>query len=87
VKKVELSVNGVTVPVALANGVWTASNITLRQGKNTITVTATDIAGNTQARTVTVTYEKAKPQPGFELLLLAGALAAAAVVLGRGRKD
>jgi len=85
VKKVELTVNGATVPAAFANGVWTATNITLKEGKNTIVVSATDIADNTQAKTVTVTYEKAKAQPGFEALFLVAAVVVGLVILKRRR--
>ena len=35
---------------------WTISGIQLTEGQNLITVTATDIAGNTATDTITVTY-------------------------------
>ena len=35
---------------------WSVSNITLREGNNTITVTARDAAGNTSTDTITITY-------------------------------
>ena len=80
---VQLEVNGARVPVNYSAGFWSATNIRLKEGRNTITATATDYAGNTQTASVSVTYEKPKPQPGFEGLLLLAVLAIAAVLLAR----
>lgn len=79
----KLKVNGEDVPVTGMAG-WMA-NITLWEGKNTIVATATDLANNTQSVTITVTYEKAKPQPGFEVILLIIALAVGLVLLAKRR--
>jgi hypothetical protein len=86
VKKLTLKVNDVEVTVTYAGGLWTATNVTLQEGKNTIVVTATDSSGNVQTATFTVTYEKAKAQPGFELLLLVMAVGIGLATLGRRRK-
>ena len=40
---------------------WTVSNIGLAQGTNAISVTATDGAGNTSVKTLTVTYDPVPP--------------------------
>jgi hypothetical protein len=82
---VELKVNGVSVPVNYAAGIWTATNIKLKEGKNTLVVTATDYAGNTQTSSVSVTYEKPKPQPGFGAVVLVCAIAVMMAILS-GRK-
>ena len=42
--------------VAMGTTGWTISGITLQEGNNTITVTATDAAGNSHSVTITVTY-------------------------------
>ena len=84
---VELTVNGVRVPVVYSAGLWSATNIRLKEGRNTLAAMATDYAGNTQTTSVTVTYEKPKPQPGFEGILLVGAMAALLVIFSsRGRR-
>ena len=80
---VELKVNGISVPVNYTSGIWTATDIKLREGKNTLAVTATDYAGNTKAVSVSVIYEKPKPQPGFEAPVLLAVLSIAAVLLAR----
>jgi hypothetical protein len=82
---VELKVNGVSVPVSYESGIWTATNIKLKDGRNTFLVTASDYAGNTQTTSVSVTYEKPKPQPGFEATVLFAVLAIAAVLLAKKR--
>lgn len=86
VKKVTLKVNGADVPVTFAAGVWTATNVSLKEGKNTLVVSATDGSGNVQEAKFTVTYEKPKSQPGFEAAVLAAALLAGLVLLGRRRR-
>jgi hypothetical protein len=85
IRNVELHVNGVNVLVTYANGFWSATNINLKEGKNTITATATDHAQNVQVVSITVTYEKVKPQPGFEGLLLGAAVAVGLAMLARKR--
>lgn len=79
----KLKVNGEDVPVTGTAG-WMA-NITLWEGKNTILATATDVANNTQSATITVTYEKAKSQPGFGAFLLVTALAVGLALLAKKR--
>jgi hypothetical protein len=86
VTKVELKVSGVTVPNTFLAGAWVATNVSLKEGKNTIVVTATDAAGNPGTQTITVTYEKPKPSPGFEVLFLAAAIVAGLVLVARRRK-
>jgi hypothetical protein len=80
---IEVTVNGVAVTVTGLN-IWYV-NITLKEGKNNITVTATDGAGLKTSQTLSVTYTKPKPQPGFELVFLIGAVAIGLVMLGRKR--
>ncbi|MBM4248103.1 MAG: hypothetical protein FJ149_01435 [Euryarchaeota archaeon] len=86
VVKVEVSLDGATVPTTFLLGAWVATNVSLKEGKNTIVVTATDAAGNTGTQTMTVTYEKPKPQPGFEPLLLVAAIGAGFALVARRRK-
>jgi hypothetical protein len=86
VKALTLKVNDADVAVTFAGGVWTATNVTLHEGKNTILVTATDSSGNVQTATYTITYEKPKSQPGFELPLMVLAVAIGLLGLGRRRK-
>ena len=86
VTKLELKVNGVTVQTTFVLGLWMTTNVSLKEGKNTIVVTATDAAGNSQSQTVTVTYEKAKPQPGFEAMFLVAAIVVGFVLVARRRK-
>jgi len=66
-----VTVNGVNV--AVTNNIFTAFDILLIQGANTITATATDKANLTSSDTVNITYTpKAKrkafifPEPGFD---------------------
>ena len=80
---VQLEVNGVRVPVSYSAGFWSATNVKLKEGKNTLTATATDYAGNTQTASVSVTYEKPKPQPGFEAPAMLAVLALVAIFLAR----
>ena len=53
-KQVTVTVNGIAATVS--NRTFSAANIPLVQGMNTITVTATDPAGNTSQAQVTVNY-------------------------------
>jgi len=80
---IEVTVNGVAVTVTGLN-IWYV-NITLKEGKNNITVSATDSAGLKTSQTISVTYTKPKPQPGFELVFLIGAVAIGLALLGRKR--
>ena len=79
-----LKVNGEDVLVSGSSS-WTA-DVTLKEGKNGITVTAMDKAGLTTSTSIIVTYEKPKPQPGFEGLLIPAALAATMLALMMRRK-
>ena len=85
VARVQLTVNGVAVTVNGLNA-WSA-NVTLKEGKNTINVTATDSAGQTSVKSITVTYAKPKPQPGFEVAILVGAILAGLLVVGRSKRS
>ena len=58
-QQVTVTVNGITATVS--NRTFSAANVPLVQGKNVITVTATDPAGNTSQSQVTVTYTGAIP--------------------------
>ena len=71
------------MPVSYSAGFWSATNVKLKEGKNTLTATATDYAGNTQTASVSVTYEKPKPQPGFEAPAMLAVLALVAIFLAR----
>ncbi|MCF6147594.1 MAG: hypothetical protein E3K37_02940 [Candidatus Kuenenia sp.] len=42
---------------------WSVSNINLSEGSNSITITATDNAGNTATDSITVTYSEPQPTP------------------------
>lgn len=53
--KASVDANG--VKAAVSNGVFSASNVPLSEGKNTVTVTAADLAGNTSKEIVTVIYK------------------------------
>ncbi|MFH1248478.1 MAG: Ig-like domain-containing protein [Candidatus Omnitrophota bacterium] len=57
-----VTVNGIQAQVS--NGTFTASGIILNVGQNTITATATDLAGNSSQDSITVTY-----QPSTTLLI------------------
>lgn len=50
-----VTVNG--NPASVSSGFFSCSGITLTQGRNTIAVTATDLAGNTSSVSITVTYQ------------------------------
>ena len=50
-----VTVNG--SPASVSNSAFTANNLTLIQGQNTITAAATDLAGNTSSASITVTYQ------------------------------
>jgi uncharacterized Zn-binding protein involved in type VI secretion len=58
-----VSVNGVAA--AVAGGSFTAHGILLREGQNTITVTATDVYGDVGAASETVTLNTTPPQLGI----------------------
>ena len=79
----KVTVNGEQASVA-ANGSFSAV-VSLKSGKNTITVQATDGAGNADSKTVLVTFNKSKGTPGM-LLPVAIAALGLAIVLGRRRK-
>ena len=82
--RVEYSVNGGAWYVTTGSGQWSA-DVPLKQGKNTIVVRATDMAGNTVEKTINVEYKKASPGfiPGFESFLLIGAVMVGILVLSR----
>ncbi|MEM2868878.1 MAG: Ig-like domain-containing protein [Thermoplasmata archaeon] len=82
---VEVFVNGVkATQVRSFMGVF-MGNVTLKEGKNNITVVARDAAGNEATKSVTVTYEKPSSQPGFGALLLLVAVGAGLALLRRRR--
>jgi len=82
--RVEYSVNGGAWFVTTGTGQWSA-DVPLKQGKNTIVVRATDTAGNTVEKTINVEYKKASPGfiPGFESVLLIGAVMVGTLALSR----
>jgi len=59
----DVKINGVNVPVSVDGSF--SKEITLVKGENTIAVTATDLAGNMNTQTITVTKEAEKEQKGF----------------------
>ncbi|MGQ9583403.1 MAG: Ig-like domain-containing protein, partial [Thermoplasmatota archaeon] len=85
VEEVEVRVNGVKATSVLSVLGAFGGNVTLKEGKNTILITARDAAGNEATMSLTVTYEKPKPQPGFEALLLLVAVGAGAALLRKRR--
>lgn len=58
---VEFSVNGGSPQAALMSGTSFTADVSLAQGINTITITATDRAANTSTAKRTVTYDTTKP--------------------------
>jgi len=76
----KVSVNGESVSVS-ADGSFSA-DVPLKAGKNTITVQATDQAGNADSKTVTVTYNK--PAEGTGMLLPIVAIVVVAACAGAG---
>ena len=86
VAKIEMTVNGVAV-VVTGLSVWSA-NVTLKEGKNTINVTATDSSGLTSTvKSMTVTYTKPKKTPGFEATVLVGAVIVAMLLVSRRKRN
>jgi len=55
-KEVFIKINDLPV-VVNANGNW-ETNIKLKDGDNLIAITASDLAGNTESKTITVNYQK-----------------------------
>jgi hypothetical protein len=84
VARVQMTVNGVAVTVNGLNA-WSA-NVTLKEGKNIIIVTATDGSGLTSSKNITVTYTKPKQQPGFEGIVLVGAVIVGLLVMDRRKR-
>jgi hypothetical protein len=87
VDRVDLTVNGIKMTVT-GTTAW-KSRITLKEGKNTIVVTAYDGGGNSDTKTLTVTYNKTSPKPpipGFEVGFLLAAVLVGVALLGRKRR-
>lgn len=55
-KEVFIKINDIPIVVD-ANGNW-ETNIKLKDGDNLIAITASDLAGNTESKTITVNYQK-----------------------------
>jgi hypothetical protein len=83
--RVQMTLNGVAVTVNGLNA-WSA-NVTLKEGKNVINVTATDGAGLTTVKSITVTYTKPQSQPGFEVLILVCAIFAVLPLVRRRKSN
>ena len=83
-----MKINGVDVPVS-SDGSF-SKELTLAKGENTITITATDMAGNTKTETIIVTKTEKKQEkgfiPGFEAFLLLIVLTGCAGIGIRRRK-
>jgi hypothetical protein len=79
VRKVEVSLDGISWTAASGNGTWFA-NITLKEGKNTIRIRAVDASGNVGNATVTVTFKRGA-RPGLIPGMEAGATLAALLAL------
>jgi hypothetical protein len=86
ISRLELFVNGEPVNITLhPDGTWEAT-VNLKEGKNTIDLVAYDQAGNSVSKRSNINYNKPKPQPGFEALLLAFAATAALAFLWARRR-
>jgi len=86
ISRLELFVNGEPVNITLhPDGTWEAT-VNLKEGKNTIDLVAYDQAGNSVSKRSNINYNKPKPQPGFEALLLAFAAVAALAFLWARRR-
>jgi len=83
-----VKINGIGVSVSFDGSF--SKGITLAKGENIITITVTDIAGNTKTETVTITYQPKKQEkgfiPGFEVFILLVALGGCAILLKHRKK-
>jgi RHS repeat-associated protein len=66
----QVTVNGVASNLDAAAGTWSIANVALALGANTLTVSATDKAGNDVTRAVTVTRVQPPPPPDTTAPLL-----------------
>jgi hypothetical protein len=84
-RSLTLKLNGEDVPFSETGVPWSAE-VSLKEGKNELVVTAMDGAGLVTTVKSAVTYEKPRPQPGFDGLLLAAGVAVGLALLAKKKR-
>jgi len=86
IRTFDVTVNGIPVTVEQSGNNWSVRDVELKEGENIIEVHATDDWGNDISRKISVKYDKAKTDPGFEAMFLVAAIVVGLAILKRRRR-